>query len=120
MAPLTIYMNGGPGSSCMVGMFQEVGPCQVVEIAQGRLGTRPRDWGWDRSTNILFIGQPVQVGFSYDVATNASLNLVNEVISYPPMSVPKTQPPHTFLNGTFGSANPTSTADTSEIAARSV
>jgi carboxypeptidase C (cathepsin A) len=119
-APLTIFMNGGPGSSSMVGMFQEVGPCQVVEIAQGRLGTQARDWGWDRSTNILFIDQPVQVGFSYDVATHASLNLVNEAISYPPSSVPNTQPSYTFLNGTFGSANPASTANTSETAAQSV
>jgi carboxypeptidase C (cathepsin A) len=119
-APLTIFMNGGPGSSSMVGMFQEVGPCQVVEIAQGRLGTQARDWGWDRSTNILFIDQPVQVGFSYDVATNASLNLVNEAMSYPPSSVPDTQPSYTFLNGTFGSANPASTANTSETAAQSV
>jgi carboxypeptidase C (cathepsin A) len=119
-APLTIFMNGGPGTSSMVGMFQEVGPCQVVEIAQGRLGTQARDWGWDRSTNILFIDQPVQVGFSYDVATNASLNLINEAISYPPTSVPKTQPPYTFLNGTFSSANPASTANTSDTAAQSV
>jgi len=119
-APLTVFMNGGPGSSSMIGMFQEVGPCQVVEISQGQLGTQARDWGWDRSTNILFIDQPVQVGFSYDVATNASLNLVNEAISYPPSSAPKTQPPYTFLNGTFGSGNPASTANTSETAARSV
>lgn len=119
-APLTIFMNGGPGSSSMVGMFQEVGPCQVVEIAQARLGTQARDWGWDRSTNILFIDQPVQVGFSYDVATNASLNLVNEAISYPPSPVPNPQPSSTFLNGTFGSANPASTANTSETAAQSV
>ena len=119
-APLTIYINGGPGSSSMVGLFQEVGPCQVVEIAQGRLGTQARDWGWDRSSNILFIDQPVQVGFSYDVATNASLNLVDEAISYPPSSVPSTQPSYTFLNGTFGSANPASTANTSETAAQSV
>lgn len=119
-APLTIYMNGGPGSSSMVGMFQETGPCQVVEIAEGQLGTQARDWGWDRSSNIIFIDQPVQVGFSYDVATNASLNLVDETISYPPATVPNTQPIYTFLNGTFGSANPTSTANTSTIAAQSI
>lgn len=119
-APLTIYMNGGPGSSSMVGMFQETGPCQVVEIAQGQLGTQARDWGWDRSSNIIYIDQPVQVGFSYDIATNASLNLVDEVISYPPTSVPNTQPSYTFLNGTFGSANPASTANTSAIAAQSI
>jgi carboxypeptidase C (cathepsin A) len=62
-APLTIYINGGPGSSSMVGLFQESGPCQVVEIANGVLGTQPRQWGWDRSSNIIFIDQPNQVGF---------------------------------------------------------
>ena len=119
-APLTIFINGGPGSSSMVGLFQEVGPCQVVEIAQGRLGTQARDWGWDRSSNIVFVDQPVQVGFSYDVATNASLNLVDEVLSYPPTAVPNTQPSYTFLNGTFGSGNAAFTANTSDVTAQSV
>ena len=102
-APLTIYINGGPGSSSMVGLFQEVGPCQVVEISQQKLGTVARDWGWDRSSNIVFIDQPVQVGFSYDQMTNASLNLLDETMTYPPTTVPITQPSYTFLNGTFGS-----------------
>ncbi len=119
-APLTIYINGGPGSSSMVGMFQETGPCQVVEIAKGQLGTQARDWGWDRSSNIIYIDQPVQVGFSYDVATNASLNLIDEVTSYPPTAVPNSQPIYTFLNGTFGSSDPSSTANTSSIAAQSI
>ena len=119
-APLTIYINGGPGSSSMVGLFQEVGPCQVVEIAQGQLGTEARNWGWDRSSNIIFIDQPVQVGFSYDVATNASLNLIDEVTVFPPAPAPNTQPPYTFLNGTFGSRNQASTANTSDIAAQSL
>ena len=63
----------------MVGLFQEVGPCQVIEVARGQLGTIAREWGWDRSSNIVFIDQPVQVGFSYDQVTNASLNLIDEV-----------------------------------------
>lgn len=119
-APLTIYINGGPGSSSMVGLFQEVGPCQVVEIADGELGTVARDWGWDRSSNIVFIDQPVQVGFSYDVLTNGSLNLLDETITIPPTSAPVTQPPDTFLNGTFASGNPFFTANTSQIAAQSL
>lgn len=119
-APLTIYINGGPGSSSMVGLFQEVGPCQVVEISQQKLGTVARDWGWDRSSNIVFIDQPVQVGFSYDQMTNASLNLLDETMTYPPTTVPITQPSYTFLNGTFGSGNSTATSITSQIAAQAV
>lgn len=119
-APLTIYINGGPGSSSMVGLFQEVGPCQVVEVAQGQLGTIARDWGWDRSSNIIFIDQPVQVGFSYDTATNVSLNLLDELTIIPPTSVPVAQPEITFLNGTFGSGNPLFTVNTSQLAAQSM
>lgn len=119
-APLTIFINGGPGSSSMVGMFQEVGPCQVVEIDDDTLGTMARAWGWDRSSNMLFIDQPVQVGFSYDVLTNMSLNLLDEILIMPPTDVPVTQPPYTFLNGTFGSGDGSTTANTSAIAAQSI
>lgn len=119
-APLTIFINGGPGSSSMVGLFQEVGPCQVVEIGRNQLGTIPRDWGWDRSSNILFIDQPVQVGFSYDQPTNQSFNLLNELFVSPPTDVPSSQPSYTFLNGTFSSGNPNFTANTSQIAAKSL
>ncbi|KIV86810.1 hypothetical protein PV11_02397 [Exophiala sideris] len=119
-APLTVYINGGPGSSSMVGLFQEVGPCQVVEVAQDELGTVPRDWGWDRGSNIIFIDQPVQVGFSYDTLTNVSVNLLDDLVIAPPTSVPISQPDYTFLNGTYGSGNPSSTSNTSQIAAQSV
>lgn len=104
----------------MVGLFQEVGPCQVVQVTRERLGTVARQWGWDRSSNILFIDQPVQAGFSYDQPTNGSLNLLDETLLFPPAEVPVTQPPYTFLNGTFSSNNPTSTANTSQLAAESV
>jgi carboxypeptidase C (cathepsin A) len=116
-ASLTLFINGGPGSSSMVGLFQENGPCEVVEIANGRLGTRARDWGWDRSSNILYIDQPVQVGLSYDTATNGSLNLLDNNFSIPPISLPPTQPSYTFLNGTFSSQDPKFSANTSAIAA---
>lgn len=119
-SPLTIYLNGGPGSSSMVGLFQETGPCQVVEIAQDRLGTRPNDWGWDRSTNILYVDQPNQVGFSYDTASNGSLNLFTDAITQPPSDVLSGQPIHTFLNGTFSSQNANRTSNTTEIAAHAV
>ncbi|KAL1965533.1 hypothetical protein VTN77DRAFT_5616 [Rasamsonia byssochlamydoides] len=116
-APLTIFINGGPGSSSMVGLFQEVGPCEVVEISTNELGTQAREWGWDRSSNLLFIDQPNQVGFSYDVLRNGSLNLLSEEHSFPPADVPSGQPAYTFLNGTFSSNSTESTANTTAIAA---
>jgi len=119
-APLTIYMNGGPGSSSMVGMFQECGPCEVVEIAQGQFGTQARDWGWDRSSNILFVDQPNEVGFSYDTPTNGSLNLFTSEITQPPSIPPPNQPAFTFLNGTFSSNNSNTTTNTTAIAARAI
>ena len=119
-APLTVYLNGGPGSSSMVGLFQETGPCEVIEIAEGVLGTQPREWGWDRSSTILYVDQPSQVGFSYDTLTNGSLNLLNSSIVIPPESVPNGQPSNTFINGTFSSNDYSATANTTQIAAFAV
>lgn len=54
---LTIWLNGGPGTSSMYGLFTENGPCEAVELAQGKFGTKARDWGWDRASNMLYIDQ---------------------------------------------------------------
>ncbi|KAI9825406.1 MAG: hypothetical protein M1832_001136 [Thelocarpon impressellum] len=119
-APLTIWLNGGPGSSSMVGLFLESGPCEVIELAKGKFGTRARDWGWDRSSNLLYIDEPNQVGFSYDVPTNGSLNLVSGDFAFPARKGPSSLPAYAFLNGTFSSNNANTTANTTEISARAV
>lgn len=54
---LTVWLNGGPGSSSMLGLFNENGPCEAFEVAQGIFGTRVRDWGWDRGSNMLYVDQ---------------------------------------------------------------
>ncbi|KAF2104278.1 alpha/beta-hydrolase, partial [Rhizodiscina lignyota] len=119
-APLTIYLNGGPGSSSMVGLFQEVGPCEVVQLADGSYGTQARMWGWDRTSNLLFFDQPAQVGLSYDRMTNGSYNLTDGEFTTPPKPLTGGLPAFTFLNGTFGSDNGSSTANTTQIAAHAV
>ncbi|KAF2739603.1 carboxypeptidase S1 [Polyplosphaeria fusca] len=115
-APLTIWLNGGPGSSSMIGLFLEAGPCGVVQLSDGSFGTQTNMWGWDRSSNVLFIDQPTQTGFSYDKAENKSYSLVADEY-FPPGPVPYNTPPWSFLNGTFATGDVYNTQNTSLIAA---
>ena len=54
---LTIWLNGGPGSSSMLGFFAGNGPCFVFEKALNQYETVANDWGWDRASNMLFVDQ---------------------------------------------------------------
>ncbi|RKF55145.1 Carboxypeptidase S1-like protein A [Erysiphe neolycopersici] len=111
---LVIWLNGGPGSSSLLGLFAENGPCEVIKSTNRKLETRAREWGWDRGANMLYIDQPNQVGFSYDNPTNGSIDLLTSNIYIPPQTVPKNQLPSTFLNGTFSSMNKNNTAKTTQ------
>ncbi|KAK0640931.1 serine carboxypeptidase [Cercophora newfieldiana] len=113
---LTIWLNGGPGSSSMFGFFTETGPCEVIEKGANRLETAAREWGWDRASNMLFIDQPNQVGFSYDTPTNGSTDLYSGNTTAFPQGLPKDRPPAAFLNGTFASLNPNNTANSTKVA----
>lgn len=64
-APLTTWINGGPGTSSMVGLFQEIGPCAID--ADENVVNNP--YSWTNASNLLFIDQPVQTGFSYSTTT---------------------------------------------------
>ncbi|KAM0355922.1 hypothetical protein ACHAPU_000311 [Fusarium lateritium] len=115
---LSIWLNGGPGSSSLYGFFTGNGPCEVVEKGLNEYETLVREWGWDRASNMLFIDQPNQVGFSYDTPTNSKLDFYNDQVG--PLNATPFAPDWLVHNGTFSSSNGNFTANTTETAAMAV
>ncbi|WFD33701.1 carboxypeptidase C [Malassezia cuniculi] len=60
--PLVLWLNGGPGCSSSTGMLFELGPCWVTEDGKS---TANNEFSWNNEANLLFLDQPVQVGYSF-------------------------------------------------------
>lgn len=60
-APLVLWLNGGPGCSSLGGMFTELGPF----VLDQDLNVTLNPYSFNRAANIIFIEQPVGVGFSH-------------------------------------------------------
>lgn len=98
---LTIWLNGGPGcSSFSAGLFMEISPVTYPHKHAGHGRTSPNqslvpnNYSWTDATNLLFIEQPIGVGFSYGTSridTEADLSrdfynfLVNFFTTFPDM-----------------------------------
>ncbi|KAI0900235.1 serine carboxypeptidase [Annulohypoxylon nitens] len=106
-APLSIWLNGGPGSSSLYGLFTENGPCYVNSDSNS---TTLSPWAWNTDVNMLFLDQPTQVGFSYDTLQNITMDLISgEVVKLNESgSIPEQNT--TLLVGTYPSQNRSQTA----------
>jgi serine carboxypeptidase-like clade 1 len=60
-SPVVLWLNGGPGSSSIIGLLQENGP--LLMNATGGFMENP--WAWTKLANLLILEAPVGVGYSY-------------------------------------------------------
>ena len=59
--PTVLWLNGGPGSSSVLGWLQEIGP-----LLMNRTGGLMRNpWAWTRQANVFVLESPAGVGYSY-------------------------------------------------------
>lgn len=59
--PVIVWLNGGPGSSSMFGLFNEIGACSLDSTSNK---TYINEWAWNNNASVLFLDQPAGVGFS--------------------------------------------------------
>lgn len=70
--PITLWLNGGPGSDSLIGLFEELGPCNVTANSTSEVNP----YSWNEVSNLLFISQPLGTGFSYSEEAVGSFNNV--------------------------------------------
>ncbi|KAF9700088.1 hypothetical protein EKO04_001423 [Ascochyta lentis] len=105
--PFTLWLNGGPGSDSLIGLFEENGPCMLNH----NLTTVYNPYSWNNVSNMLYISQPVGTGFSYQKQGVGSFNPLSEDFHYNSSKWPAT--------GRWPLSEPlnTGTIDTTDLAA---
>lgn len=63
-APLVIYIEGGPGCSSAFGIFTLMGPYEIHKYSSDYKKAELRTTSWTTNANMLFVDQPLGVGFS--------------------------------------------------------
>ncbi|KXN71690.1 peptidase S10, serine carboxypeptidase, partial [Conidiobolus coronatus NRRL 28638] len=68
--PIILWLNGGPGSTSFSGLLTLNGPCRLNKYANATI-INPHSW--NNNANVIYLDQPLGVGYSYgpDSATNS-------------------------------------------------
>ncbi|KEQ73118.1 alpha/beta-hydrolase, partial [Aureobasidium namibiae CBS 147.97] len=118
-APLTVWLAGGPGEASSFSAMTENGPCYVNEFSND---TILNPFSLNQHSNVLYIDQPVQAGFSYSTFMNSTFDFLNPnpyVSSITPMEAYNGDIPAqnaTFKYGVWADQSPSRTANTTENA----
>ncbi|KAI5284915.1 hypothetical protein KEM54_000962 [Ascosphaera aggregata] len=59
--PVVLWLNGGPGCSSMTGLFMELGPSSIGKNLEPKFNPS----SWNSNASVIFLDQPVNVGYSY-------------------------------------------------------
>uniref|UniRef100_T1DI41 Carboxypeptidase n=1 Tax=Psorophora albipes TaxID=869069 RepID=T1DI41_9DIPT len=60
-APVVVYLQGGPGSSSLLGLFEENGPWKVHR----NMSVTHREYSWHVNHHLVYVDNPVGTGFSF-------------------------------------------------------
>lgn len=74
--PVVIWMNGGPGCSSLLAMFQENGPFLVDDQLDPVF--QENDYSWYNNANMLYIESPAGVGYSINKDEKPTFNDTNQ------------------------------------------
>ncbi|XP_063231638.1 venom serine carboxypeptidase-like [Bacillus rossius redtenbacheri] len=85
-APVVLWLQGGPGSSSLFGLFTENGPYAYTEDEK----LVRREYSWGKRHNLLYIDNPVDTGFSFTNSsdglsrneTNVGQNLYSAIVQF--------------------------------------
>ncbi|SCU85378.1 LANO_0C04104g1_1 [Lachancea nothofagi CBS 11611] len=68
--PVILWLNGGPGCSSLTGLFFELGPSSI----NSDIKPVYNPYSWNSNATLIFLDQPLGVGFSYGDDRIASTN----------------------------------------------
>ncbi|KAJ3579125.1 hypothetical protein NPX13_g1434 [Xylaria arbuscula] len=115
-SPLTVYFMGGPGASSLMSLFRENGPCRVNSDSNS---TSTNAFSWNEHSDILYIDQPVQTGFSYDFAEPGVLHADDNLVLDRDSGETRVEIESGSRRGFFSSHDPRNTPNSTQVVARS-